>query len=40
DRCQKCQREILLFMHDLSVPFSNNQAEREIRMVRLQQKIS
>lgn len=39
DHCQKYQRESLLFMHDFSAPFSNNQAELEIRMVKLQQKI-
>ncbi|MCK4270524.1 MAG: transposase [Methanogenium sp.] len=29
DRCQKDKREMLLFMHALSVPSSNNQAERK-----------
>jgi len=40
DRCKKFHREILSFMHNFSIPFSNNLAERDIRMAKLQQKIS
>lgn len=39
-RMQRKKDEVLRFMTDLSVPFENNQAERDLRMVRLQQKIS
>jgi len=34
------KKEVMRFATDLAVPFSNNQAESDLRMVKLQQKIS
>lgn len=38
-RLQGRRDEVLRFMTDLSVPFDNNGSERDLRMVKLQQKI-
>jgi transposase len=38
-RLQERRGEILKFMTDLRAPFDNNASERDLRMVKLQQKI-
>ena len=37
---QALKSAVLLFLHDLNVPFTNNEAERDLRVTKVRQKIS
>jgi hypothetical protein len=40
ERLLRDQAAVLAFLDDLTIPFDNNQAERDLRTLKVQQKVS
>jgi len=40
ERLDQNRKAVLLFLHDFQVPYTNNQAEQDVRMIKVHQKVS